>query len=379
MKEAQADKPVLPKVPIPVEESRAQRLQRSQARFRDRGGIFVPTARNTLVDILLGRKVASPKKGRGRSASLSPRKKGAKSVLRENEEEVKAVRTSPRKSAHRQELQAGPSSAQCMVLKHETTKKSKKEVLAPAIAISKAKIQGGSEKPAAKKRGRKPKTVVQDVEHPEESSPENAITKGKGKKKAPTTKQVDEPHVTPVEALPKSRKKRARPVDPEIECSSPSKRVKQTPLEETKPKARRKKAPAAKDTSESNEEPIVTKCKDALSKSPPKKRARETDDERPAANCKKTKGTVDVSLSSDGAVDKKAEKTKKPSTSKTPRAKKGRIKAPNQGKARAATNTESGELIIPRVRPRKGIMIRKKDPEPHHFLDDDPDPIDFLT
>lgn len=29
---------VVSKVPIPVEESRAQRLQRQQARFRDRGG-----------------------------------------------------------------------------------------------------------------------------------------------------------------------------------------------------------------------------------------------------------------------------------------------------------------------------------------------------
>ncbi|KAF9054185.1 hypothetical protein BJ165DRAFT_690772 [Panaeolus papilionaceus] len=53
-----------------VEESRAQRLQRQQARFRDRGGIFVPSSRNTLADILLGK--ASPLKKRQRSVSASP-------------------------------------------------------------------------------------------------------------------------------------------------------------------------------------------------------------------------------------------------------------------------------------------------------------------
>ncbi|KAF8889065.1 hypothetical protein BD779DRAFT_1521784 [Infundibulicybe gibba] len=50
-------------------ESRAQRLQRQQSRFRDRGGIFVPTARNTLVDILLGKSTAAQQR---RSVSCSP-------------------------------------------------------------------------------------------------------------------------------------------------------------------------------------------------------------------------------------------------------------------------------------------------------------------
>ncbi|KAF8999766.1 hypothetical protein BDQ17DRAFT_1410526 [Cyathus striatus] len=59
--------------PIAIEESRAQRLQRQQARFRDRGGIFVPTNRNTLADILLGRNPTqrrSPRKS-GRNVTLS--------------------------------------------------------------------------------------------------------------------------------------------------------------------------------------------------------------------------------------------------------------------------------------------------------------------
>ncbi|KAF9553861.1 hypothetical protein CPC08DRAFT_214765 [Agrocybe pediades] len=59
--------------PINVEESRAQRLQRQQSRFRDRGGIFVPSSRNTLADILLGK--APPIKKIRRSVSASPLKR----------------------------------------------------------------------------------------------------------------------------------------------------------------------------------------------------------------------------------------------------------------------------------------------------------------
>lgn len=35
-------KPAIPAAPVNVEESRAQRLQRQQARFRDRGGQVIP-------------------------------------------------------------------------------------------------------------------------------------------------------------------------------------------------------------------------------------------------------------------------------------------------------------------------------------------------
>ena len=75
-----------------VEESRAQRHQRQQSRFRDRGGfviwfgkgyspdtpfcrIFKPSNRNTLVDILMGRRAPSPKKLLRRSTSCSPSKR----------------------------------------------------------------------------------------------------------------------------------------------------------------------------------------------------------------------------------------------------------------------------------------------------------------
>ncbi|KAG6808991.1 hypothetical protein H0H92_002081 [Tricholoma furcatifolium] len=127
MEGSQLENPRQPPAPAPssssVEESRAQRLQRSQARFRDRGGIFVPTNRNTLADILLGRKVASPKKTltlRGRSASLSPKKKSTGSGNARNHDDadgggaLQALRTSPRKAAQRQRqpgLESKPSVA----------------------------------------------------------------------------------------------------------------------------------------------------------------------------------------------------------------------------------------------------------------------------
>jgi hypothetical protein len=88
-------------LPVTVEESKAQRLQRQQARFRDRGGsvprtyieltlialfsAFVPSEKNALKDILLARTVSgespskvvtkSPYRHRSRSASPSKAKR----------------------------------------------------------------------------------------------------------------------------------------------------------------------------------------------------------------------------------------------------------------------------------------------------------------
>ncbi|KAI0659675.1 hypothetical protein C8Q70DRAFT_125718 [Cubamyces menziesii] len=62
-----------------VEASREKRLERQQARFRDRGGIFKPSGHNALLDILLARgingespsRANSPRRSRSRSASPS--------------------------------------------------------------------------------------------------------------------------------------------------------------------------------------------------------------------------------------------------------------------------------------------------------------------
>ncbi|KAI0946225.1 hypothetical protein AcV7_010259 [Taiwanofungus camphoratus] len=54
-----------------VEESRTKRIERLKSRFRDRGGVFVPSAHNALLDILLARGVngESPSKLRNRRRS----------------------------------------------------------------------------------------------------------------------------------------------------------------------------------------------------------------------------------------------------------------------------------------------------------------------
>ncbi|ETW79767.1 hypothetical protein HETIRDRAFT_428192 [Heterobasidion irregulare TC 32-1] len=63
-----------------IEESKAERQQRHQARFRDRGGIFVPSTTNDLVGILLSRKFnaesprkvrSSPRKSKGRASTTA--------------------------------------------------------------------------------------------------------------------------------------------------------------------------------------------------------------------------------------------------------------------------------------------------------------------
>ncbi|GLB44208.1 hypothetical protein LshimejAT787_1601380 [Lyophyllum shimeji] len=178
MENTQSRKVALSKEPIVVEESRAQRLQRQQARFRDRGGIFVPSNRNTLVDILLGRKVASPKQTRARSASLSPQKDKVRLGGRNEDVEgsPKPLRTSPRKAAQRRAEEevaiAGPSRLPADDTAAKTPRTSRKSTKKPAAspattttsaaAISKkGKIKAklaDTGHPAPKRRGRPPKS-----------------------------------------------------------------------------------------------------------------------------------------------------------------------------------------------------------------------------
>ncbi|KAF9239457.1 hypothetical protein BU15DRAFT_61965 [Melanogaster broomeanus] len=71
-------RPAVPANPgVNVEESKAQRIQRQQARFRDRGGAFVPSTSNPLVDILLARTVTgeSPSKAHLHSKVVVVKKK----------------------------------------------------------------------------------------------------------------------------------------------------------------------------------------------------------------------------------------------------------------------------------------------------------------
>ncbi|KAG5642706.1 hypothetical protein DXG03_002309 [Asterophora parasitica] len=211
---------VLAKGPIVVEESRAQRLQRQQARFRDRGGIFVPSNRNTLADILMGRKAASPKRvfGRARSSSLSPSKRGSGRMRSEGAPEPpQTLRASPRKAARKDVEEDGPvagpsrlpelsaSKATKKPSRKSTTAKSKTTsttgtattttttITAPKKGKAKATSDDDVDKAPAKRRGRpskaKPITDDDDENTPKDDPPPKP--KGKGKRSAkPSAKRA---------------------------------------------------------------------------------------------------------------------------------------------------------------------------------------------
>ncbi|KAF9264502.1 hypothetical protein L218DRAFT_224626 [Marasmius fiardii PR-910] len=103
-----------------VEESRDKRLQRQQARFRDRGGIYVPKPRGTLLDILLKGGPSPTKDGRrsrSRSRSQSPMKGGGqkkgKGKSQRDVNEKSNPKAKKRKSVvQKEEIPAGPSTLQ---------------------------------------------------------------------------------------------------------------------------------------------------------------------------------------------------------------------------------------------------------------------------
>ncbi|KAJ6630094.1 hypothetical protein B0H10DRAFT_1110294 [Mycena sp. CBHHK59/15] len=185
--------------PLQVQESRTQRLERQQARFRDRGGIFVPRAHNNLLDILLGRKKPSPIKRRSRSRSLScsptkkPQKTGRGSKV------AKAPRKISKKAAERlreEKPTAGPSRLP------ETSKKSSTKA---ATSRKGKKADHGETKPVAKLKGRtaKSKQTIED-----EGPPESKTVAKRKSRPTKSKRTIDEPpESTESSAKPPSRRK----------------------------------------------------------------------------------------------------------------------------------------------------------------------------
>ncbi|KAK2465152.1 hypothetical protein APHAL10511_002844 [Amanita phalloides] len=138
------------KLTVGIEESRAQRQQRQQSRFRDRGGIFKPSNRNTLVDILMGRRAPSPKKSTRRSASCSP-SKGDKNPSKVGAG-INAIRNDPATSHTKiSRLHQVPVPLKDSGLKDSRNVQSS-ESGANEISAVRTKSQ-----PVAKRRGRPPK------------------------------------------------------------------------------------------------------------------------------------------------------------------------------------------------------------------------------
>lgn len=200
-------------LPVTVEESKAQRLQRQQARFRDRGGAFVPSEKNALKDILLARtvsgespsKVATRSPYRHRSSSASPSKakrNKAASKAQGSPIKVRASRLKTNIEAPAGLLSgnaaAGPSiESGGKVLKAQTKKKAGTTT---RKGKGKAKATDGNDvseaettkvKPAPKRRGRPPKTKPQanDLDIDADPEPSNHKTRT-SKAKAPDISKV---------------------------------------------------------------------------------------------------------------------------------------------------------------------------------------------
>ena len=72
--------------PIDVEASRAKRIERVKAKYRDRGGIFKPKENNDLINILLAKDVSglSPsKRAKRKSSAAASRKSSGRKTLTE--------------------------------------------------------------------------------------------------------------------------------------------------------------------------------------------------------------------------------------------------------------------------------------------------------
>ncbi|EDR09391.1 uncharacterized protein LACBIDRAFT_318927 [Laccaria bicolor S238N-H82] len=219
---------------LDVEESRAKRLQRQQARFRARGGIFVPSNRNLLADILLGRAAPrqSPRRSRSRSLSCSPSKpNGGNTVLDERGQHVhlssNAIRRSPRKAkagVTERPVSAGPSREKPIsALKKSSASKGKRKAPDPDIS---------EDAPVKKARGRPSKKAVPPEEEEDEDAKQAAKTTSRKGRKPTATK------------LPASQKRsKAKAVArPEVaECDG-------EPPEEVKPKRKSQKPATTKPT-----------------------------------------------------------------------------------------------------------------------------------
>ncbi|KAF8966902.1 hypothetical protein BDZ97DRAFT_586758 [Flammula alnicola] len=253
--------------PINVEESRAQRLQRSQARFRDRGGIFVPTNRNTLADILLGK--ASPLKKPRRSVSASPLHGKGISVTNTRRVSspqklnatVRTVSRSPQKRGMKSTQGGGDKEP--IVATDNDEEPAKKAVAAKA---SKSKAKRGSKaapkaakaKPTAKTR--KAETTDQEDERDGDEAPAKGKAKTKAARKTSEDREEHGGRDVPL-AKSKAKSRTVRKTTSNSTSSKPSEESDET----EKPKTKIRKRP--KTTSTTSSVNAASAAKDKRSRS----------------------------------------------------------------------------------------------------------------
>ncbi|KAJ3530003.1 hypothetical protein NMY22_g8752 [Coprinellus aureogranulatus] len=290
-----------------VEESRQQRLQRAQARFRDRGGIFVPTNRNTLIDILLGKKEATPKRStRSRSRSVSPHKPSASPTSRKGKRvslSSSAAIAAGEISVHQPELRRSPRK-KSTAASSGTAASRKKVPLESAGKKEKAHIVSDDDIPAAPtaKSGKRKAQVEENpfleeepVRKPEKKAAVPVSTGKKGKVAKGNRKQGKEPEAstsrlpsqaadsdTEVHAQPRSKSAKGSSYKPP---SKPSK-AKHVPIDEdddqddiplaslkSRPKPKKRKLSIVQEEEEDDDDEVQPQIKQtrlpAPSPSPP--------------------------------------------------------------------------------------------------------------
>ncbi|KAJ3572198.1 hypothetical protein NP233_g3245 [Leucocoprinus birnbaumii] len=288
-----------------VEESRAKRLERQQARLRDRGGIFRPENRNNnLFDILIqATHRKSPAKGRGRtrSRSVSPQKKAA---------------TTPNK-------QTKPTSSKSSTSKRKST--------AAMVTITEISEDDAGAQPRTKKAKGKQKRVADVDETEEDQSKSKKAATQRRKNTAPRRKSI------PLSA-----------VDAPTEKTVPPK------ARGTKPKEKWKKTVIYPEATEADGNEIVErlppkplKIKTTRSKPPP----------RNPADGKKSTQTPNVTAAAPRGEDLDDKPTK---TGKSTR----RAKAVTNQPVDPPEDVPQPNITKPKSRKRKAEPDVTQDPEP---------------
>jgi hypothetical protein len=215
---------------VTVEESRRIRLQQQQARFRNRGGTFVPSERNKVLELLMARSITgeSPTKSKRPRASVgrSTLKRGCRKSL---------IGTSSTLSAKKSK-KAPETPKDKDEVKEDVDQPDTNEEPAPTKTKKKGKAKA---KPKAKPKAIKPRTPAKTkkVESPEKPSPQpqkkRTETVNEGKEDSDVSEEEVRPLRKPVRAVKETKKPRKQSVESaNLEKTPPASELGSPALEE---------------------------------------------------------------------------------------------------------------------------------------------------
>ncbi|KAI0314943.1 hypothetical protein OF83DRAFT_1134370 [Amylostereum chailletii] len=224
-----------------VEESKAQRLERHKARFRERGGVFVPREKNVLLEILLARGVNGDSPTKPQPSGPSPRKAPRKSAASSSKAAKKPK--APRKSTKKSVAAAGEDDDVLPVKK--TKGKGKAKVVGGDIVEGPSDPTRSKSKPSKSRKIAKEKAaddVMDDV--PKLPKKKAAVKAPRGKSKVKVCEEFEDAEV-PEPALSKTSKRKEASSSTSVDSPSdePSVPTLKLPSSSTAPPS---KVPASK-------------------------------------------------------------------------------------------------------------------------------------